>query len=168
MSHCWETYFHLESAAQLRLSFATQFIIWEKNMTEFTGGCLCGAIQYQVSGGPETAYSCHCRDCQYLTGGAPNNAIYIPQASLKIIQGEPHAYNTTSDSGTRATRFFCHQCGTHLYGKSELFKGSVVLKVGSLDDPSLFKPTMNVWVSSAQHWHNVDRNLPSYDKAPEE
>lgn len=135
-------------------------------MSNFAGGCLCGDIRYEVSGGPHTSYSCHCRDCQYLTGGSPNNAIYIPNAVLSIVRGEPFAYSSTSDSGTQVKRFFCRNCGTGLYGESELFQGSLVLKVGSLDVPTVFTPTMNVWVSSAQPYHYIDPEIAKYDKAP--
>lgn len=137
-------------------------------MNTLVGGCLCGAVRYEVSGGPMTCYSCHCRDCQYITGGQPNSAIYIPQAHLTITNNcEPHSYTSQSDAGTGVTRFFCGKCGTPLYGESEMFEGSIVIKVGSLDDPSVFKPTMNVWVSSAQPWHYIDSDLKSYARKPE-
>ena len=137
-------------------------------MTTLVGGCLCGAIRYEVSGGPVTSYFCHCRDCQFITGGSPNSAMYVPEATLTITTDcEPKSYSSMSDVGTQVTRFFCGQCGTPLYGESEMFAGSVVLKVGSLDDPGVFKPTMNVWVSSAQPWHGIDSGLPSYAKSPD-
>ena len=135
-------------------------------MSKFSGGCLCGEVRYDVTGNLHTCYSCHCRDCQYITGGSPNNAIYISKAILKINRGKPSSYTSQSDSGSRITRFFCGKCGTSLYGESEIYQDSIVLKVGSLDDPSVFKPTMNVWVSSAQPWHYIDPDLPQYDKSP--
>ena len=135
-------------------------------MSQFSGGCLCGEVRCEVSGNVHTSYSCHCRDCQYITGGSPNSAMYIPDATFSLNQGKPSSYSSKSDSGSRVTRFFCRNCGTSLYGESEMFPGAIVLKVGSLDDPSVFKSTMNVWVSSAQTWHYVDPDLPNYDKAP--
>ncbi len=135
-------------------------------MYTFAGGCLCGEVRYQATGSSHTCYSCHCRDCQYITGGSPNNAIFIPKAILTIHKGIPSSYTSKSDSGSCITRFFCGTCGTSLYGQSEIYQDSIVLKVGSLDDPSVFKSTMNVWVSSAQPWHYIDPDLPQYPKAP--
>ncbi len=135
-------------------------------MSTFKGRCLCGKIEYEVNGGRHTSYSCHCRDCQYITGGNPNTAIYIPQATITINTGKPSFYSTTSENGTNKTQYFCGKCGTPLYGKSKMFPESVVLKVGSLDDPSAFQSSMNVWVSSAQDWHYINPELPKYDKAP--
>jgi hypothetical protein len=37
--------------------------------TNFTGGCACGAIRYEVSAEPIVMFNCHCRDCQKTTGG---------------------------------------------------------------------------------------------------
>ncbi len=35
-----------------------------------TGGCLCGAVRYEVSGEPYIAGLCHCTKCRKLTGSA--------------------------------------------------------------------------------------------------
>ena len=35
-----------------------------------TGGCQCGKIRYQVTEAPQSVYTCHCTDCQRLTGSA--------------------------------------------------------------------------------------------------
>ena len=136
-------------------------------MSILTGGCICGDIRYEIieDSSQFFSYSCHCRDCQYITGGSPNNAIYVPEP-ITITKGKPGAYVCKSDLGTQVKRFFCGTCGTHLYGESETFKGTTVIKVGSLDDPTVFNSTMNVWVSSAQPWHAIDPDLPKSDKAP--
>jgi hypothetical protein len=136
-------------------------------MQNLIGGCLCGDIKYEVhcDSSQFFSYSCHCRDCQYITGGPPNSAIYIPKP-IALTKGEPHSYISKSDTGTEIMRFFCGRCGTHLFGTSERYPGTIVIKVGSLDDPSIFKSKMNVWVSSAQPWHHIDPDLLKYDKAP--
>ncbi len=35
---------------------------------KMTGGCLCGALRYEVVGKPFDADYCHCRMCQKHTG----------------------------------------------------------------------------------------------------
>jgi hypothetical protein len=41
----------------------------------FTGGCLCGRLGYRVDDKPLAGIACHCRDCQYLSGGAEANVV---------------------------------------------------------------------------------------------
>ena len=134
-------------------------------MTTLSGGCLCGETRYTISCDSSRlfSYTCHCRDCQYITGGSPNPAIYVPQ-QINIIKGNPGCYSSLSEEGTIIKRMFCGKCGTHLYGESEKYPGTVVIKVGTLDDPGMFKSEMNVWVSSAQPWHHIDADLPSHEK----
>jgi hypothetical protein len=36
------------------------------------GGCYCGAVRYRADGTPLMKAQCHCRECQYITGGSPN------------------------------------------------------------------------------------------------
>ena len=58
----------------------------------FTGGCQCGAIRYAVTDEPITAATCHCRDCQYSSGGAPAHALLFPAGSVTLPrrgQGAP-------------------------------------------------------------------------------
>jgi hypothetical protein len=35
-----------------------------------TGGCLCDKIRYEITEAPQSVYTCHCVDCQRLTGSA--------------------------------------------------------------------------------------------------
>jgi hypothetical protein len=35
-----------------------------------TGGCQCGAVRYEISEAPQLVYTCHCNECQRLTGSA--------------------------------------------------------------------------------------------------
>jgi hypothetical protein len=52
--------------------------------TQFTGGCLCGAVRYECSADPFFMGNCHCRDCQKASGGAYEPDIGLPAAALKI------------------------------------------------------------------------------------
>ena len=41
------------------------------------GRCYCGSLKYEISGQAEAAFQCHCRECQYITGGNPNIVIFL-------------------------------------------------------------------------------------------
>ena len=65
----------------------------------FTGGCQCGAIRYAVTDEPITAATCHCRDCQYSSGGAPAHALLFPAGSVTLLRG---AARSTATAAVRA------------------------------------------------------------------
>src|SRR5689334_8632904 len=74
--------------------------------TSFTGGCLCGAIRYEVSAEPIMMFNCHCRDCQRSTGGAFTPVVYVPAKAFKITKGSARYYSTASDMGGHNKRGF--------------------------------------------------------------
>ena len=115
-----------------------------------TGGCLCGAIRYEVSADPMFQAVCHCRDCQYASGGGPANVILTPAAAISITKGATRTYWVTGDTGSRVGREFCEICGTPLFSELEAQPQMKVIKVGGLDDPSTFTPMVQIWTGSAQ------------------
>jgi hypothetical protein len=135
-------------------------------MIKRRGGCLCGAVRYELEGKPRIGVSCYCRDCQYISGGGPAYALVAARRDLTIVKGTPKAYWTESDSGRRVAREFCEVCGTPLLAYTEKKPGRVAMRVGSLDDPSAFKPQLAIWMSSAQPWHMLDIALPRFQRLP--
>lgn len=47
-----------------------------------TGGCYCQTVRYEAEGDPVMRglclCHCHCRECQYISGGAANVALAMP------------------------------------------------------------------------------------------
>lgn len=122
-----------------------------------TGGCLCGAIRYQIDAPLPNIVSCHCQNCRRISGsGASFNAM-IPTSALKFISGTPKRYvDAQTASGNRLFRFFCADCGSSLCSRRETTPEMTVVKVGTLDDPSALKLTTHIWTSSALPWMFID------------
>src|SRR5262249_33749938 len=102
----------------------------------FEGGCYCGKIRYGAQGEPRLKAQCHCRECQYISGGAPNMFMLMPPDGFRYVSGAPKTF-ARSDLEQPVTREFCETCGTHIVTRRPGLN-FVVLKVGTLDDPSLF------------------------------
>lgn len=132
-----------------------------------TGGCLCGAVRYESAGEPLFSLQCHCRDCQRASGTAYVAAMRVPAAEFRVTHGEPKHYATTSDAGNTVTRAFCGECGSPLFIQVSTRPDIVGLRVGTLDDPSEFRPEANIFVKSAQPWVHMDPALPKHDTYPQ-
>ncbi|MDH3445208.1 MAG: GFA family protein [Deltaproteobacteria bacterium] len=130
-----------------------------------TGGCVCGAVRYECSAEPVLTGNCHCRDCQKAGGGAFAPALGVPASALKIT-GKVKYYDTKADSGNVVSRGFCPECGARLFGKSNGMPDLQIVLAGSLDDPSSFRPGMDLYTSSAQPWDNMHAELPKFAKMP--
>ena len=138
----------------------------EPAVPEITGGCLCGSIRYAVDAEPLSGGFCHCRDCQYRCGGGPAAVVAFPRSAYRSVKGTPLAYWSTSESGVRVARLFCVACGTPISALNEHNPQIIPISVGSLDDPSIFKPVAHIWTQSAQPWHGIDRSRVCFDKNP--
>jgi len=133
--------------------------------TKATGGCACGAIRYECAGEPILAGSCYCRDCQRSSGTHSASGMYVP-ASAVTITGEPRYYAVTGESGKKISRGFCATCGSPLFFKADAFPKAIGIRPASLDDPSIFKPGVSVYTSSAPAWATFSERVPKFPKMP--
>ncbi len=123
-----------------------------------TGGCLCGAVRYEISAEPLASRVCWCRLCQYLGSGSPTvNAIFA--ADAVTITGTLKTFDGIADSGSHMTRGFCPECGTQVTSICAERPHLIVLRVGTLDDPSRVRPTDIIWTSMAPDWAHLDPTL---------
>lgn len=129
------------------------------------GRCYCGAVRYRASGDPVIQVQCHCRECQYVSGGSPNVTMGMKEDGFAYTQGTPKQFRR-KDLPQPVTREFCGECGTHLTTRAPAVPGVVLLKVGTLDDPSVFKPQMAIFVAEKQPFHEVASGLRTFAGFP--
>jgi hypothetical protein len=130
------------------------------------GGCYCKAVRYKAEGEPTFKGQCHCRECQYITGGHPNVIMAMPESGFTYTKGKPKAFKR-KDLDNPVTREFCPECGTHLVTKSPALKGAVLVKIGTLDDPSIFGgPQMVIFTMDKQSFHHVPTGVPAFERVP--
>ena len=129
------------------------------------GGCYCGEIRYETKGESQASIQCHCRECQYITGGNPNVIMILPIDGFKFVRGKPQVFKR-SDLEKPVTRLFCGECGTAIGTKSPTRPESIILKVGTFDDPSIFNPEIAIFTSDKQEFHHIGDNLKCFDKRP--
>ena len=130
------------------------------------GGCYCGKVRYVAEGEPMRKGQCHCRECQFITGGAPNMFVVMPSAGFAYTKGAPKQF-TRSDLENPVTREFCPDCGTHLATRPP-GRPVVVVKVGTLDDPKLYgAPQMAIFTIDKQPFHQIPDGVPVFERMPQ-
>ena len=115
-----------------------------------TGGCQCGKIGYEITEEPQLVYTCHCLDCQRLTGSAFSLAVVVPENGFRLTGIEPRRLERTADSGRVNTRLVCPECGSWICGLPR--DGVIRVRGGTLDDTSWLRPTRHIWTRRKQPW----------------
>jgi len=132
---------------------------------EVEGGCYCGAVRYKAVGDPMFKGQCHCRECQYISGGAPNLTMGFPVAGFSYTKGSAKGFQR-SDLENPVTREFCADCGTHLVSKPPGLP-MALLKVGTLDDPSVFEgPQLAIFTCDKQSFHQIPEGVARFERMP--
>lgn len=127
-----------------------------------TGGCLCGAVRWELSEPPFDAIYCHCTRCQRRTGAAASPSARIVPGSLRVVAGEDsvRAYDP-GDGGY--LKVFCAQCGSALWAQHPEDPETKGVRLGSFDvDPGV-RPSLHQYVAYAAPWEPLpDDGLPRH------
>jgi len=115
-----------------------------------TGGCQCGKIRYTITEAPLLVYTCHCTDCQRLTGSAFSLGVTVPEGAFELSGIEPRPLQRMADSGRTNTRWVCPDCGTWVASPPR--DGLMRVRGGTFDDRSWLRPTRHIWTRSKQPW----------------
>lgn len=129
----------------------------------YSGRCLCGAIDYQVSGEPNHVALCHCVDCQRSAGAPMVTWAAFAETSLTLTKGVPKTINS---SGT-AMRSFCADCGSGLFYRNEaVLPGIVDIQSSTLDNPSALPPTMQFQTAERLAWMKDVSGITEFERYP--
>jgi hypothetical protein len=127
-----------------------------------SGGCLCGAVRYEVRGPLGPIGHCHCRTCRRAHAAAFATTARVARSDFRWVAGAEVVAGFESSPGKR--RFFCPRCGSHLMAAWE-GAPSVILRVGSLDDDPGARPVVHIWTSQRAPWFEITDALPALPEA---
>ncbi|TAL03076.1 MAG: GFA family protein [Rhodospirillaceae bacterium] len=129
------------------------------------GGCLCGAVRYQISGKPVATAVCHCKNCQKQSGTA-FSIVFSVKAKELSVDGALSTFEDVGSSGAPVLRKFCGKCGSPILSEIAALSHLRFIKAGTLDDTSWLKPQIHIWCDSAQSWVERDPALPQFPREP--
>ncbi|MEM8541249.1 MAG: GFA family protein [Pseudomonadota bacterium] len=116
-------------------------------MTEYTGGCQCGALRYKLTSNINDPHLCHCRMCQKAAGNYFMPLGGVKRADFQITRGEPSWFHSSGP----VRRGFCKNCGTPLFFETVDYDG-MSITLGSLDDPASVPPVSTYGDEAKYPW----------------
>lgn len=134
-------------------------------MAAIKGHCACGQVSYESAAEPVFSGICHCKTCQRSTGSAFNPVVAVPTAML-TIKGETKSYSSTGDSGKAVVHKFCPNCGSGIVSQPEIIADLSIISIGTLDDSSWVKPTMQIYCDDKQPWVSLAGEYQMFPKMP--
>jgi hypothetical protein len=126
----------------------------------YTGGCLCGAVRYQLTGAGTNLCYCHCTSCRRAAGAPAVPWGTFACSAFAVTRGSLAEYR----SSPPVLRGFCRECGTSLTYRHERRAAEIDITLASLDDPGAFAPQMHVWVGEKLPWVSIDDSLPQFER----
>jgi len=130
------------------------------------GSCLCGGIQYEITGKLTEALNCHCSMCRKAQGAAFRSRARVKSADFRWICGEYLLTFFESSPGNH--RGFCRVCGSPILSKFDFDTSIFSLPLGALDDDPGIRPQMHVYVASKAPWFVISDDLPQFAELPSE
>ena len=118
-----------------------------------TGGCLCGAVRFEVTEPLVSSGYCHCTRCQRRTGTAASPGARIAPGSLRVLAGEEHIRAYEPPDGF--AKVFCTACGSSLWSRSQEDPDVFSIRLGAFDDDPGIRPTYRQFVAYAAPWEPI-------------
>jgi len=128
------------------------------------GGCLCGAVRFELTEPLVSAGYCHCTHCQRRTGTGSSANGRVPRSGFRMLQGLETVSSFRPETGV--PKLFCGRCGSHLFSGDPLADGEVAVRLGALDGDPGIRPSYRQFVASAVAWEAIPEDgLPRHPGA---
>ncbi|MBA3809172.1 MAG: GFA family protein [Solirubrobacterales bacterium] len=124
--------------------------------TPLQGGCLCGAVRYEITAEFITAGYCHCTRCQRRTGTGSSANGRVPRDGFRLLQGEEQLQ--AFEPGDGATKLFCTTCGSALFSGDPFSDEQVAVRLGGLDADPGIRPQWRQYLDFAAPWEPLEEH----------
>lgn len=132
-------------------------------MSETSGGCLCGAVRYKITGDARGVVNCHCSKCRRFHGNfgaytsvALEQLVFVEQRGLKW-------FHSPTDETPNVHRGFCEVCGSSLFWHPR-DREKIAVAAGSLDEPTDLETIGHVWISQIGDYYEIRDDHPKFEK----
>lgn len=125
-----------------------------------TGGCLCGAVRYEVKGPLRDVVNCHCSYCQKQHGGyGPHTK--ARKVNITLTKTDGLGWYQTSKT---ARRGFCRECGSGLFWEPYELDATGII-ASTLDGQTGLKTMGHIYVSEKSDFYQITDDLPQFEQS---
>jgi hypothetical protein len=129
-----------------------------------TGGCLCGAVRYEVHGPLRHVLVCHCVECRRWHGTAAHSTA-ADRELLVIVEDRGLHWIDSPASDAHARRGFCRECGSSLFWDAP-GRPQVAIAAGSVDGDTGVRIAGHWFTTQKGDWYDLpDDGLPRHPRS---
>jgi len=127
------------------------------------GKCLCGGVEFEITGTIPGLYQCHCSQCRQQGGSASNTATIIDTKNIFWKGGQNLVAKFKHRSGFNS--HFCSVCGSPV--PNDLGDDNFVwVPAGLLEHSENLEIVAHLYVGSKAHWEEIGNHGSQYDEMP--
>lgn len=123
------------------------------------GSCLCGGIEFEVTGAHSAIGMCHCSLCRKVSGVGATAVIVIAFAALRWVAGQQLVTAFERPSGFGST--FCRVCGSPA-PETDVRQTIYTIPVGLLDGDPPLRVGDHIHVGSKANWDAIGDDAPQF------
>lgn len=121
------------------------------------GGCLCGAVRFEISGEMKQPVACHCAMCRKQASQAWVSST-LNKDDLRVSEDRGLKWYRSSD---KARRGFCSECGSALFFV-DTDSPRISVSLGALDGPSELTVRGHIYVADKGDYYGIADDLPQF------
>ncbi len=130
-----------------------------------TGGCQCGAVNFEYAGAPSMMMNCHCSRCRKVKGAAHATNAFVPGDKLSWTSGEDNITNYAHESAKVFGNSFCNTCGSSV-PRARADGSMYNVPAGSLNQAPGVEAKGHIFIGSKAPWFEVTEDKPQWDEMP--
>jgi hypothetical protein len=123
-----------------------------------SGGCLCGAVRYQLKPPLRPSIACHCGQCR-RTSGHYVSATSVPRQNFTLTRSDGLKWYRSS---ARARRGFCRECGSSLFWSVDA-RDTISIMSGTIDGETGLHTAAHICVADKGDYYELNPSEPQYD-----